>query len=507
MTFQNNWKARELEILRLLAQGLTNSEIGARLHLAQETVRWYNKHLFEKLGVNNRLQAVNRAAELGLLPDSGVSPALKAGPPATRSPVQYVANGDVHIAYQVIGRGPVDLLFIHGFLSHLELAWENPDFTSFFEQLGRNARVILFDKRGVGLSDRIQGAPTLENTIEDACCVLEAAGSERAFVMGTSEGGAAAVLLASTYPERVLGLILYAAIPKVVRTNDEPAWAAPPDQFERMIERMQKTWGGPWAVENFAPSRAHDGRFRAWWAMILRAASSPSSIKAVLNLVREVDIRPLLPQVRVKTLVIHKTDDRIASVEAGRYFATHMPNATWVELPGADHIYFIESAALLSAVAQFCQEKATRDGVDTWIAILLYVLYAATNEAGASARDLQTHLKAYDPRRTTSTTRGVIALFDSPTRAIQCALRLRSRAKQAPVRISLHVGACHVVNGQPLESVLGIAERAAELAAPGEIVVTRTLRDILSGSGFVFEERDEQPAQDLPHNIPLCTLM
>jgi pimeloyl-ACP methyl ester carboxylesterase/DNA-binding CsgD family transcriptional regulator len=498
MTVPANWKRREFEILQLLAQGLTNSEIGVRLHLTHETVRWYNKHIFEKLGVNNRLQAVARAVELGLLSDSVKAPAPKSAASPTQPPVQYTANGDVHIAYQVIGQGPVDLLFIHGFLSHLELAWENLEFTSFFEQLGRSVRVILFDKRGVGLSDRIQGAPTLENTIEDARCVLDAAGSKRVFVMGTSEGGAAAVLLASTYPERVLGLILYAATPKVVQTEDGPAWASRSDRFERMIEQMQKTWGGPWAVENFAPSRAHDEQFRAWWARILRAASSPSSVKAVLDLVREVDIRPLLPEIRIKTLVVHKTDDRMVSVEAGRYIATHMPNATWVELPGADHVYFIESAALLSVITQFCKEKTAHSGVDTWVAI---ILYARTN--GLSVKELQTHINSYDPRHTTSTNRGIVAMFDSPTRAIQCAQRLRGGARPP---ISLHVGACHVVNGQPLESVLGIAERAAELAAPGEIVITRTLRDILAGSGAVFEERTEPPARNLPQNIPLYTL-
>jgi pimeloyl-ACP methyl ester carboxylesterase/DNA-binding CsgD family transcriptional regulator len=504
VTDQLTWKTRELEILELLAQGLTNSEIGARLHLAQDTVRWYNKHLFEKLGVNKRLQAVNRAAELGLLPDSGPAPVIKTGPAAPRAAVQYVANGAVHIAYQVIGHGPVDLLFIHGFLSHLELAWENPEFTNFFEQLGRTARVILFDKRGMGLSDRIQGAPTLENTIEDACCVLNAAGSRHAFVMGTSEGGAAAVLLAATYPERVLGLILYAAVPKVVRTDNEPAWAVPEDQFDRSLERLQKTWGSPWAVERFAPSRAHDTWFRDWWAKILRAASSPSSIQAVLSLVRAVDIRPLLRQIQVKSLVIHKTDDLIASVEAGRYFAAHMPRARWMELPGADHIYFVESAALISAVTQFCQEKATHGGVDTRIAIILYAL---TNEAGMAAKGLQTHLHTCGPRHTTSTTTAVMALFDSPTRAIHCALQLRSQAKPEPIRISLHVGACYVLNGQPLESVLGIAKHAAELIDPAEIVVTRTLHDILAGTSFVFQERNQPLPSDAPENISLFTLI
>jgi DNA-binding CsgD family transcriptional regulator len=172
------WKTRELEILRLLAEGLTDAEIGARLHLASETVRWYNKHIYQKLGVNNRTQAVSRAAAHGLLEPSALSPSEIPHHPA-KSPIQYAANGDVHLSYQIIGDGPVDLLIINGFLSHLEIFWEDPHVTGFLDALSSIARVIVFDKRGNGLSDRIQGAPTLENTVDDACCVLAAARSGR----------------------------------------------------------------------------------------------------------------------------------------------------------------------------------------------------------------------------------------------------------------------------------------------------------------------------------------
>ncbi len=504
MNAPSGWKPREIEILRLLAEGLTNTEIGARLHLAGDTVRWYNKRLFEKLGVKNRLHAVSRASELGLLPNSTSAHTVEAqpAPRPIRSPVQYAANGAVHIAYQVIGQGPVDLLFIHGFLSHLELAWENPEFTSFFEQLGRAARVILFDKRGVGLSDRMQGAPTLEATMEDARRVLEAVGSERAFVMGTSEGAAAAVLLAATYPERVQGLILCAATAKVVQTNHEPAWADPEDQFARMIERMQQTWGGPWAVDSFAPSRAHDERFRAWWATILRAASSPSSVKAVLDLVREVDIRALLPQVRVRTLVIHKTDDRIVSVEAGRYLAAHLPRATWVELPGRDHIYFVESGAILSSVIEFCQAPE-REAVDTWLGIIAYVERPATRSAEAK---MMAALAAQPARRTLLTPAAIVALFQSPLRALRCALQLRGADHAAEVRISLHVGECRLADGQPDEAVLRLAGEAMECAAPGEILVTQTLHDILAGSDFRLTRQTGLPAGDALQGMALFRL-
>ncbi len=450
------WKPRELEILRLLEQGLTNNEIGVRLHLAPDTVRWYNKQIFAKLGVNTRAQAVRQAAALGL--GAAPAPTTPAASGRARPPVQYAANGDVHLAYQVLGEGPVDLLFIHGFLSHLEMAWDNPEFAAFFEGLGRSVRVILFDKRGVGLSDRPASAPTLEETIADARCVLAAAGSTRAFVMGTSEGGAAAVMLAAVHPEQVHGLILYAATAMVVQRQGEPAWADPEADFERSLARLPSAWGGPWAVDNFAPSRAPEPEFRAWWARLLRAAASPAAVQAVLNNVRAVDIRPLLPQVRARTLVLHKTHDRIVNVAAGCYLAAHLPRATWVELAGHDHIYFVDSAAIVAAVAQFCQGPVAAGPVESRLAIILCARTAAGD---------------------------TLALFDSPTRAVAAARQRRAVGGA----VSLHVGECRLVNGEPHGAAVMLARQAAALAAPGEVLVTRTLHDILAGTEWVFTER------------------
>ncbi len=504
--YPTDWKLREVEILRLLAKGLTNSEIAGQLHLSHETVRWYNKQIFQKLNVGNRVQAARRAAELHLLDAPDGAEPHQPTPHRARSPVNYIANGDVSIAYQVIGNGPVDLLFIHGFLSHLELAWENAEFTQFFERLGRTMRVILFDKRGVGLSDRIHGAPTIEQTIEDIHCVLDAVGSTRAFIMGTSEGGAASVLLAATYPERVQGLILFGATPKVVRTGDEPAWAVTKERWARMIEDMQRSWGGPWAIEGFAPSRARDAQFRSWWSKVLRSASSPSNIKAVMDLTAEVDIRALLPQARVKTLVIHKRDDRMVSIAEGKYFATHMPNATWLELPGADHIYFIESDALLHAIEQFCANP-TSTSSDSRMEIILNATVATVTEPLAQANGLRAKITAYAPRHAWQTQDGALALFDSPNRAIQCALGLRGMDKLGSLRIGLHVGECSVADGAPRGSALNVAEGAARLGLPGEIVVTQTLRDILAGTDFVLEARQPHGANSVPPDIALFTLM
>lgn len=496
MTDQAAWKKREIEILQLLAEGLSNKEIGTRLHLSAETIRWYNRQIFARLAVGNRQQAVNRAGELGLLRPAGPETPPSTTPKAIPlAPVRYAANGAVHIAYQVLGSGPIDLLFFHGFLSHLELAWQNPEFAAFFNQLSQFARVILFDKRGVGLSDRTIGAPSLENSIEDACCVLDAVGSRRCFVMGTSEGGAAAALLASTYPERVAGLILYAATPKVVRTDGEPGWAIPPDHYARQIELIGASWGGPWALGQFAPSRAADSQFADWWAMILRAASSPASVRAVMEIVGDIDIRPLLPQIRTRTLVMHKTGDQITRMAAGRYLAQQLPNATWLELPGADHIYFVDGAQILAAVAEFCQagEESTV-AVDSWLAIALFVASAGLPDLAS----VRATLRRAAPRQVEAIDSGMVALFASPSRAIDCARALQNQFGANGLRCSLHVGAAHVGQAGMGLPVVTAARAAAAAAHAGEIVVTGTLRDILAGSGWRFGNRPDSPSALMP---------
>jgi pimeloyl-ACP methyl ester carboxylesterase/DNA-binding CsgD family transcriptional regulator len=479
---QEPWKSRELEILQLLAQGLTNGEIAARLHLSQETIRWYNKKIFERLNASNRTQAVQRASEQNLLKEQKRGGSVKK---SDAGAVRYVSNNGIHIAYRIIGDGPVDLLFIHGFISNMEIAFEDAEYTAFFDELGKFARVILFDKRGMGLSDRVRGAPSLEDTMSDALRVLDAVASTRTFVMGTSEGGAASVLLASTHPERVRGLILYSSMPKLVKENGEPAWADDEDGFERGLERIREQWGGPWAIQNFAPSRAQNETFREWWAKVLRSSTSPSEASAVLRVLRDIDIRPLLPQVRARTLVLHKVHDRIVDVGAGRYFAAHMPNAKYVELPGADHFFFVESRQIVDEIAKFIREDPD-SLADTWIGIVLYLHLSAMNK---KEKAIQLELKEGRARGVFFSDDETTAVFDSPSRAIECALKLRERLKDASPRVSLHVGECRVDNGKPTPAVIEVARRAAEAPSQGKVVLTQTLRDILAGSGVVFDLR------------------
>ena len=475
-------KEREREILTLMAEGRSTRAIGSQLNLAPETVRWYSKQIYSKLGVSSREDAVRRAVALGFI-GAVVAAALR--PQVERSPIRYVSNDGVSVAYQVIGGGPVDLLFMTGFVSHLEASWEDPEYTAFFDSLGRHARVITFDKRGVGLSDRLQGASSIDDTISDARAVLRAVGSTRAFVSGTSESGAAAVLMASMHPELVRGLVLIAATPMPARHGSEPEWSRPWDAFEQLIVALRNTWGEPWAIERLAPSRLGDAKFEAWWARTLRAASSPSSVELIMRQTMQVDIRAILPQVPTRTLVIHRSGDRAVNVGAGRFFAERMPNARLVELPGEDHIYFVDGLAIAHAVARFLAEPDAEPEVDTWLAIVMHV----TGPGAGLDDEKHAILNTMPPRGIRATPYGWVAMFDAPTRALRCAERLRALGRGRSGAIALHVGACRTSDSTPVGGTHEIALRLVESAQPGEILVSGTLRDILAGSPVALSPR------------------
>ncbi len=468
-------KLRERQVLTLLADGFSAPRIAERLSLSVETVRWYIKQLYRELEVSSRAEAIRVAMTRGLL-----DAAVQVTPAATvvRSEVRYASNAGVHIAYQIVGDGPVDLLFMHGFVSHLDLAWEEPEYKSFFEQLGRAARVILFDKRGVGVSDRHVGPSTLEQTVADARCVLDAAGAKRAFIMGTSEGGAAAVLLASMYPERVHGLILSSASPFIGGHGTEFPWTTNTATQFKPLEPVPHKWGEPWALDRFAPSRAESLLFRDWWSRLLRAATSPSVVEIVLTHARAVDIRALLPSITTRTLVVHRVGDRLVPLSAGHYFAAHMPHARLVELPGIDHVYFVDGDLLARTVTTYLQEPDAAPDVRTWIAIILCM-------AGPGARLDDTKravLDSHGARFLRQSDAAWTALFDGPSTALRCARQLRELGIGRVGGMSLHVGACSVTDGVPVGAAFTRAMDTANATKPGDIVLTGMLRDILAGA-------------------------
>jgi len=275
-------------------------------------------------------------------------------PPAAPK-VSYARSGNVNIAYQVIGSGPMDIVFVMGWVSHLEYFWNEPSFASFLTRLSSMARLILFDKRGTGMSDPvpISELPTLDQRMADVQAVMDAAGSRRAVLMGVSEGGPLCALFAATHPESTAGLVMIGSYARRLRAPDYP-WGPTAEERDQFCQTIIRDWGGPVGIDERAPSRALDPEFRSWWAAYLRMGSSPGAAVALTRMNAEVDIRDVLPRIRVPALVIHRTGDRLLKIEEGRYLAGHIPGATLAELPGDDHLPFVgDQLAVLSAIDQF----------------------------------------------------------------------------------------------------------------------------------------------------------
>jgi pimeloyl-ACP methyl ester carboxylesterase len=269
--------------------------------------------------------------------------------------VSYARSGNVNIAYQVVGNGPVDIVFVMGWVSHLEYFWNEPSFASFLTRLSAMSRLILFDKRGTGLSDPvpISELPTLDQRIEDVQCVMDAVGSRRAVLMGVSEGGPLCALFAARHPEMTAGLIMIGSYARRLRAADYP-WGPTADERDQFCQTIIRDWGGPVGIDERAPSRALDPEFRSWWAAYLRMGASPGAAVALTKMNAEVDIRDELPKIQVPSLVIHRTGDRLLKIEEGRYLAQHIPGAELAELPGNDHLPFVgDQHAVIAAIHQF----------------------------------------------------------------------------------------------------------------------------------------------------------
>ncbi|MFB3111799.1 MAG: alpha/beta fold hydrolase, partial [Gemmatimonadales bacterium] len=263
---------------------------------------------------------------------------------------RYAKSGDVNIAYQVLGDGPFDLVFVPGFVSHLECGWEDPSYARFFHRLASFSRLIMFDKRGTGLSDRVSvnELPTLEQRMDDVRAVMDAVGSERAALFGSSEGGPMSVLFAATYPERTSALLLYGSFARLMEVQISA------DQLQPFLDAAERSWGQGMATGMFAPSRADDPQFKQWWARHERLGGSPGDAIALFRMNMEIDVRHVLPTIRVPTLVLHRTGDQVVPVNQGRYVADHIPGAKYVELPGIDHMPFLGDAdAILDELQEF----------------------------------------------------------------------------------------------------------------------------------------------------------
>ena len=301
---------------------------------------------------------------------------------------RYTQSGDLSIAYQVTGSGPLDLLIVPGFISHLEQAWEDPGYARFLQRLASFSRLIRFDKRGTGLSDRIAGIPTLEQRIDDVRAVMDATGSERAALFGISEGGPMSILFAATYPQRTSALILYGSIARGSWAPDYP-WAGKSDEKRAAwLEGWRANWGGPYAIEMWAPSVADDAQFRQWWAKYLRLGASPSAVISIFQMNAALDVRDILPALHVPTLVLHRSGDRPINIAHGRYLAQHIPGARFVELSGDDHLWWVgDSGSIVDEIQEFLTGARPAIEVDRVLATVLFTDIVDSTERAAEMGD------------------------------------------------------------------------------------------------------------------------
>jgi pimeloyl-ACP methyl ester carboxylesterase/DNA-binding winged helix-turn-helix (wHTH) protein len=409
----------------------------------------------------------------------------------------YARSGDVNIAYQVVGDGPIDLVFVMGWVSHLECSWTEPTFARFLRRLSEFARVILFDKRGTGLSDRVGALPTLEQRMDDVRAVMTAAGSNEAVLLGISEGGPMCSLFATTYPEKTRALIMIGTYAKRLWAPDYP-WAPTKEAREQFFEEIRANWGGPVGIEVRAPSRVADPAFREWWSNYLRQGASPGAALTLTQMNAEIDVRNVLPRVRVPTLVIHRSGDRCVLVDEGRYMAGLVPGAHFVELPGNDHLPFVgDQDAVIDAIAAFLTSAGQRQPPDRVLATVLCARIDDEPAAGPAA-DFEVHVRSeigsFRGRGLIFTSGGFFAVFDGPARAIACARALAGAAPRfgRAGHFGLHTGECDLtpegrVAGRAYERARAVCERASA----GEVLVSRTVTDLVAGSGVVFQERGE----------------
>jgi pimeloyl-ACP methyl ester carboxylesterase len=427
------------------------------------------------------------------------APARPEGSAPASPRVRYAHSGSVNIAYQVVGNGPIDLVFVMGWVSHLEYFWNEPSFARFLTRLASNTRLIIFDKRGTGMSDPvpIDQLPSLEQRLDDVRAVMEAAGSSRAVLMGVSEGGPLCSLFAATYPARTEALVMIGSYARRLRDEDYP-WGPTREQHARFCQTMLDEWGGPVGLEERAPSKLTDPSFREWWASYLRMGSSPGAAVALTRMNAEIDIRDVLPSVRVPTLVLHRSGDRCLKVEEGRYVASRIPGATFVELPGDDHLPFVgDQDAILREIESFLARTHARPAADRVLASVLTVLWEPPE-----ATRIDTRLRPLVEREIASarghlltlSDRRIVATFDGPGRAVRCGtavLDAATRSGAAP-RAGVHIGE-RVLNDDD-DHVVRISTEIAAAASPGQLYVSRTVADLLPGSGLYFDPAPAAPS-------------
>ncbi len=427
---------------------------------------------------------------------------------------RYAKNGDLRIAYQVAGDGPIDLVWAPGYLSHLEQNQWWPPYSDFLERMASFSRLIIFDRRGTGLSDRILSLGSFEEMMDDIRAVMDAASSERAALFGGAEGGPMCVLFAATFPERTSALILGASYARRTWAPDHP-WGLDDDAQRRILDSYEDRWGrGSFGVRTLAPTLAEDERFVQWNAQAQRFAGTPASARAWFRITMEIDVRDVLPAIRVPTLVLHRTEDRGVPIEAGRYLAQRIPDAKFVELQGTDHFPFVGGGdVMLDEVEEFLTGSRSPREPDRVLATVLFTDIVGSTEHAAQLGDHRWKELLEDHRRLVRTELerargeevrtvgdGFLATFDGPARAIRCACAIRGavRALGLEIRAGLHTGEIELAETGVEGIAVHIGARIADLAGPGEVLASSTVRDLVAGSGIEFADRGSHVLKGVP---------
>jgi class 3 adenylate cyclase len=431
-----------------------------------------------------------------------------------RPDTRYARSGDVHIAYQVFGEGEVDLVLVNGYLAHLDLGWEHPPTARFLEGLGAFARVINFDRRGSGLSDPVAEPPTLEERMDDVRAVMDAAGSERAALMGISEGVTMCILFAATYPERTRALVSWCGMARSTEAPDYP-WASPAAALvDASVELVAPHWGEGASIEFAAPSQASDPKARAHFARLERGTASPGMLAGLVRMYLDLDVRDVVPSVHVPALVLHRRHDTLVNIGNGRWLAEHLPDARLVELEGSDHNpWYGDVDTTLGEIQEFLTGSRDAPEPDRMLATVLFTDIVDSTRMASELGDarwrevLERHqaavraaLPRFGGREVKSTGDGFLAVFDGPARAIRCAEAIVDAPGDDGIRVraGVHTGECEVMGDDIGGIAVHIAARVSGLAGASEVLVSRTVKDLVAGSGIAFDDRGEHTLKGVP---------
>ena len=441
-------------------------------------------------------------------------------PPETR----YAKTGDTHIAYQVFGDGPIDIVLATEFWHAIEVQWDLPELALFLDRLGTFARVISFDQRGSGVSDPVSLSEltSLDLWMDDIDVVMDEVGSESAVLFGVGGGGTMSMLFAATHPQRVSGLVLVNTFARLSHAPDYP-WGRGPELETEVQDVMRTGWGRGVFLDLVAPSRVGDDDFRRWWARYQRIGASPGTVQAMRRMLTQIDVRDVLPSIQSPTLVLHRAETTWNRVEHGRYLAEHIPGARLVEVPGVDHLWFLgEVEPILSETRQFVSGLAGPPEFDRQLSTVLYTDIVGSTELAAKVGDrrwrevleaqrrlVRLELERFQGREVDTAGDGFLATFDGPARAIDCARGIRDgvRSLGIEIRAGLHTGEVEVLSEGFAGVALHIGQRVLAEAAPGEILVSSTVRDLTSGAGHAFEDRGSHTLKGVPEEWRLYAVL